>query len=67
MTVFSPLRQSPPIERAGVSPAVTNRKLSAVLAAALGIVIVFAAGFAPNEVVHGAAHDSRHSFAFPCH
>ena len=45
----------------------TNRMLAAVLAAALGLVIVFAAGFAPSEAVHNAAHDTRHTFAFPCH
>ena len=45
----------------------TDRKLTALLAAALGIVVVFAAGFAPSETVHNAAHDTRHSFAFPCH
>ena len=45
----------------------TDRNLPALLAAALGIVIVFAAGFAPSETVHNAAHDTRHSFAFPCH
>ena len=42
-------------------------KLAALGAAALGLVIVFAAGFAPSEAVHNAAHDTRHSFAFPCH
>ena len=45
----------------------TRRKPAAVLLAALGLVIVFAAGFSPSEAVHNAAHDSRHSFAFPCH
>ena len=45
----------------------TNRKLTALVAAALGLVIVFAAGFAPSETVHNATHDTRHSFAFPCH
>ena len=44
-----------------------NRKLAALFAAVLGVVIVFAAGFAPSETVHNAAHDTRHSFAFPCH
>lgn len=47
--------------------AATRRKFTAALLAALGLVIVFAAGFAPSEAVHNAAHDSRHSFAFPCH
>ena len=44
-----------------------NRKTAALLAVALGLVIVFGAGFAPSEAVHNAAHDTRHSFAFPCH
>jgi cobalt transporter subunit CbtB len=33
----------------------------------LGLFLVLGAGFAPISVVHNAAHDSRHSFAFPCH
>ena len=50
------------LDRAGA-----QRKLSALLAAALGLAIVFAAGFSPSETVHNAAHDTRHSFSFPCH
>jgi len=52
---------------AAVPHAGANLKLAALFAAALGLVIVFAAGFAPSEAVHNAAHDTRHSFAFPCH
>ena len=36
-------------------------------ALAFGIVILFAVGFAPLEAAHNAAHDVRHSLAFPCH
>lgn len=36
-------------------------------ALAFGMVIIFAVGFAPMEVAHNAAHDARHSLAFPCH
>jgi len=32
-----------------------------------GIVILFAVGFAPMDVAHNAAHDTRHALAFPCH
>jgi len=32
-----------------------------------GIVMLFAVGFAPMDVAHNAAHDTRHSLAFPCH
>ena len=54
-------------ESGAATEAGTNRTLAAFVAAALGLVIVFAAGFAPSETMHNAAHDTRHSFAFPCH
>lgn len=38
-----------------------------IFAALLGTLFVFGAGFAAPEVLHNAAHDARHSFAFPCH
>lgn len=48
------------------------RRLSATLvsligAALLGAVIVFATGFSSISAAHNAAHDMRHSNAFPCH
>lgn len=45
----------------------SRRVLPALSAALLGLVILFAVGFANSDVLHNAAHDSRHSFAFPCH
>ena len=41
--------------------------LSAGVAIALGMIVLFGAGFAGPEVLHNAAHDVRHGFAFPCH
>jgi cobalt transporter subunit CbtB len=38
-----------------------------ICALLLGAFLLLGAGFAPISVVHNAAHDSRHSFAFPCH
>ena len=32
-----------------------------------GVVILFAVGFAPMDIAHNAAHDTRHALAFPCH
>jgi len=32
-----------------------------------GVIIVFAVGFMPVDAAHNAAHDTRHSLAFPCH
>ena len=40
---------------------------SAVLALLLGAFLVLGTGFAHSDMIHNAAHDSRHSFAFPCH
>ncbi len=46
----------------------TNERLSAiVLAAFLGLGLVFLAGFAPASALHNAAHDFRHAQNFPCH
>ena len=33
----------------------------------LGAVILYGAGFVQTSAVHNAAHDARHSAAFPCH
>lgn len=35
--------------------------------ALVGVAFLFLAGFASPELVHNAAHDARHAFAFPCH
>lgn len=45
----------------------SSRVLQLALAAVLGLFIVGFSGFAPMDVVHNAAHDYRHSMAFPCH
>ena len=36
-------------------------------AIAIGAAMLFVVGFAPMDAAHNAAHDTRHSFAFPCH
>lgn len=40
---------------------------NALSAAALGVLILFVVGFAQPEVLHNAAHDTRHALATPCH
>jgi len=32
-----------------------------------GVIILFAVGFLPMNAAHSAAHDTRHTLAFPCH
>ena len=44
-----------------------QRLTAAVFAAILGAGLVYFAGFSHIEAVHNAAHDTRHSSAFPCH
>jgi cobalt transporter subunit CbtB len=47
--------------------ALKDKLIAAVMAASLGAVLLFGAGFASMEALHNAAHDSRHSAGFPCH
>ena len=42
-------------------------RLQALLAALLGVVLLFGVGFSHIEALHNAAHDTRHAAAFPCH
>lgn len=39
----------------------------ALVAALLGVFILFGVGFANPLTIHNAAHDARHAFSFPCH
>ena len=41
--------------------------LQAAMAILLGVFVIGVVGFSHIEVVHNAAHDTRHSNAFPCH
>jgi cobalt transporter subunit CbtB len=41
--------------------------LPAALAILLGVFFLFGTGFAHPDIVHNAAHDTRHAFTFPCH
>jgi cobalt transporter subunit CbtB len=41
--------------------------LPAVLAALLGLFILYGVGIAQPDLIHNAAHDTRHAIAFPCH
>lgn len=45
----------------------SSRTVAIALAALLGTLLVAGTGFAHVEAVHNAAHDTRHSLAFPCH
>ena len=40
---------------------------AAVAASLLGLFLIWGVGFSPIMALHNAAHDTRHSMAFPCH
>ncbi|MGE8408758.1 MAG: CbtB domain-containing protein [Pseudomonas sp.] len=45
----------------------SQRIVVAIGTSLLGLSLVYFAGFSHIEAVHNAAHDTRHSAAFPCH
>jgi cobalt transporter subunit CbtB len=46
---------------------IASPRLQIFAALLFGMVIFYAVGFSPMDVAHNAAHDARHSLAFPCH
>ncbi len=44
-----------------------SRAFQLGLTALLGLFVIGVVGFSQMDVVHNAAHDYRHSMAFPCH
>lgn len=53
--------------RVAPGTALRSETLGIIGALTLGLFIVFTVGFAGSSVLHAAAHDTRHSIAFPCH
>lgn len=49
------------------SVSVPSKIAAPLCALALGLALVFLAGFAEVDALHNAAHDARHSAALPCH
>jgi cobalt transporter subunit CbtB len=54
-----------PIET-GVLALGETRK-AALVALLGGLALVYTVGFAAPQVLHDAAHDTRHTMSFPCH
>lgn len=50
-----------------ISTSATKEKAAALISILLGAAFIFIIGFSHIEAVHNAAHDTRHSAAFPCH
>lgn len=58
--------QNQAVSQAKPSAAVTTFAQNAA-ALVFGMAVIFAVGFLPMDPAHNAAHDTRHSIAFPCH
>ena len=56
-----------PIRLAAPVSTTTSKPLQLASVFLLGVVMLFGAGFVQTSAVHNAAHDVRHSLAFPCH
>lgn len=51
-----------------ITHAAPSQRIGAiVVAASLGLLLLFTSGFAQPTLVHNAAHDWRHAHNFPCH
>jgi cobalt transporter subunit CbtB len=50
-----------------VTTARSETLIAAAVAALLGVLMIWGVGFSPIAALHNAAHDTRHSMAFPCH
>lgn len=50
-----------------VSLSLSDRLVAGILALMIGGFLVFGAGLANSAVLHDTAHDTRHSYGFPCH
>jgi cobalt transporter subunit CbtB len=46
--------------------AVRGLRWPAIVALLLGAMVILGVGFGPG-IAHNAAHDTRHTLAFPCH
>ncbi len=51
----------------GTATSSASRATQLGLVAMLGVFVIGFVGFSHMEIVHNAAHDYRHSMAFPCH
>lgn len=55
------------VKNSSLSLTLQQRAVAVTLAASLGLFMVWGIGFAQSQTLHDAAHDTRHSFTFPCH
>jgi cobalt transporter subunit CbtB len=62
-----PTATTVPAPTATATATQSQRLVAAASAMLLGAFLVYFAGFSHIDALHNAAHDTRHSSAFPCH
>jgi len=50
-----------------ISLSASDRLVAGVVALLIGAFLVFGVGLANAATLHDTAHDTRHSYGFPCH
>lgn len=45
----------------------SQRLILSIGSCLVGAALIYFTGFSHMQIVHNAAHDTRHSAAFPCH
>ena len=53
--------------RSTAAVALPQRLMVAVMGGLIGLFLIYGVGFAYPQIIHNAAHDTRHAAAFPCH
>lgn len=46
---------------------VSDRIVAGVVALLLGSFLIYGVGLSHSQTLHDTAHDTRHSYGFPCH
>lgn len=59
------IQNSTQVEQKQVSSVAFGLQIAGVFL--FGVLVLGMVGFLPMDVAHNAAHDTRHSVAFPCH
>ena len=54
-------------QTATLSLSVSQRMVTALFAGLLGAFLLYGAAFANSDMLHNAAHDTRHAIVAPCH
>jgi len=46
---------------------ISDRLVAGVIALLLGSFLIYGVGLSHSQTLHDTAHDTRHSYGFPCH